>query len=368
MTEPLNNNRGIAIDNNQDQALPTPMPNLNPIPTNPNHSTDHAMGTLPMPMHNVPLNARNVNGNVNAMPPLPMALRGANGTNANTAIPAATDNVTTELPLEATTTNNNPNANANNNNTPLQPPIEVLFQTRLVSINSDINRGVDPLAIDVSHPDEEDALERMNAMLVNATIASSSAPSTAVSALMVRRMVSTGSLDSNHANDSGEGSFPRAIRIHSSGSATSQPRPSRAVASVTPRHQDWAALRLANNHALRGGIFSPAPDEGPSQASLSSSSTGSFLPHSSSLRTAGGRRRLLHRNSLGSVLDEDPLLDDDSCYEVHDSEDILQVHKSHSGLPGMDTTQDTLNDTYDQSFSTFPNTPPRNLDSAHHQI
>jgi hypothetical protein len=186
------------------------------------------------------------------------------------------------------------------------------------NVESDIIQDIDPLAIDMSDPDEEDTWNSVNALLVNAAMASASE----------NCVVTTGPTTPS----------PNRHRFLTAPSAN------RGLGlGDSARRRSTSDFQPAN----RGSIVTPVPGE------ISNSGSGMFgnlilPPHPSQ------RRRRNRHLSLGSVLDQDPSMDSGT-------EDELESEV----LPGLDTTQDSSTASPDD-LSSSPATPSHMAD--HHLL
>ncbi len=236
----------------------------------------------------------------------------------------------------ATVRNRNRNHGHGHHSNTLSPSME----------SDDMNQDIDPLAVDLSSPDEEDAWSRLNAIMVEAAVASAqhahggstvsgSDISPTSTAAAVASAASTASGNGNSSDNS------------VSWSAT-HPLP-----SVTPsrypglrRNHTESPGNQARNR--RGGFISPTPGD---------FNLVTLPPH-----PGAEHRRRLQRGSMGSVLDQDPSMscsDDDADTE----ENGTGLNLSTNSVPGLDTTLDSSTsspngqDASGDDMSSAPNTP-----------
>lgn len=260
-----------------------------------------------------------------------------------------------DLPATPTPIGNTQGANTHTNSNDAlpapQPPTEVLFQglpanlsggshpeisipdltvnanrrrraahRAAVSATSEIIQDVDPLAIDVSDPDEEEAWN-----LIEEAIASASE----------NCVVTRGPRTDNP--------IAASVPVRNRSSPMPMP-PSNIMSPDGSRRRSSSDSTPSASTRGRGPIVTPLPGEMfPTPQSISGTGifgNASMPPHS---RSRIHRRR--SHMSLGSVLDQDPSM---SCSDDEQDEDI----------PPMDTTHDNSTATLDESGMSFsPETP-----------
>ncbi len=216
----------------------------------------------------------------------------------------------------------------------------------LLSVGSDHNQpDIDPLAVDMTGPEEEDTWDRTHSMFVEAAMAlaggntsDQDSAGTNVSnngnwnSPSPRRTSSRSSITGNghHGNVP---IFTRASRQISSDSISLDS----SIAQIHPPRLNPTAAESA----FRGTLVSPTPNDVHVQGGgNNSSNTG----NGGNASNVSQRRRGFHRGSLSSVLDQDPSISDDEQDE--------DMH----GVPELDTTID--NSTATSEMSSAPNTPP----------
>jgi len=181
----------------------------------------------------------------------------------------------------------------------------------VTSLSTESHVDVDPLSIDMTDPEEEDAWTAASAMLVDSLIATTS---------NVNCIIRTNN------------SPPTPPTVHS--------------IPPTPRNSANPILRRRSSagNPPHGNWVNSSPGEG---RSITTPFTSSPSPASSSHL----RQFFRHRRSLSSVLDQDPSLD---------SED--EPDSTNESMPDLDTTQDNSTSTIQENsmFSTAPNTPQTN--------
>lgn len=253
----------------------------------------------------------------------------------------------------------------------------------LMSVGSDLNQSdIDPLAIDMTDPDEEETWNRTHAMFVEAAMVSSQMSSNSNSLLsssfsnpnsptirMSRSSRSRGS--GGNANSNANGTIPPSFSPASrqvSSDSIDTPQSRRRASSYSSASFGPAQVVQGIPVQGRGSLVSPTPgdNQGTNANTNNNNNTNSrifSIPTNSSLPlpsrnnnnnngngslnlSASHRRRILHRNSLSSVLDHDPSISDD---EQDDNDNNIQG--SNGGLPDLDTTLDT------SDTSSAPNTP-----------
>lgn len=224
----------------------------------------------------------------------------------------------TTIPILQNGNQHQPRANwhiaRRNNNRPGAPGHNRLNRQQIGAIMpSGSQSEIDPLAIDMTDPEEDEAWNATHAMFVEAATAS----------------------------------FHMNIQSMNRARATTLPLFSRASRQVSSDSID-ANSNNSNNRrrrsntsdsSLRGTLVTPPPGD--------SQGMNRVFGANHNNTAASGRRRAFHRgslHSLHSVLDQDPSISDDE-----------QDDANHGGVPELDTTVDTSTATSESSSA--PNTP-----------
>lgn len=290
----LNMNLGLNID----LEMEDPMPN----PNNPALNGDQQANNT-----NINAAAAQTNGAATPRPPTEVLFPTTQGQAppAPTGLPAnlSEDNHAPEIAI--------PDLNVNGNQA---IPRRRAARNAASSAGSDIIQDVDPLAIDVSDPDEEDAWD-----LIEAAIASASEN------CVVTRGPSTDSL--GLGLNSAAPIPSTSTSPSSSGRRRSLAGPPNDSFPGISRRRATSDFASSSSHA-RGTTVTPVPGD-----------IFSLSPHARSRRT---RSQL----SYGSVLDQDPSM---SCSDDEQDND---------SIPGMDTTMDNSTSTMEENeLSSAPGTP-----------